>query len=409
MYKSVENVNPPPNHTRGCAARLGFRVRVWGAAGRRRPAGRDGRASQNCQRRMLWRHHSKEHVLIVGGTGRTGRKLVHKLCEDPRISEVTAIVRDPVKAQHCFGADHEKINIVEGDLTDVGAWEARLDGVSQVVTAVSCGLSTDWLVVLGVKDPESPLPSDVDGDGITQLAHAAKAHGVERFVAVTTASAGSPWSLAAMFLNLIHHGSVQEKWRGEQAIRSSGLDYIILRPYGLGQDVAPPPGARGIEWSQGRTSGARRRIPRDDVATLCHEALLLDKTARRTTFECWASEEHARPMDWSALRPDPPGPLPEVDHRTATAVALCGTLLLGGAALRGVGRMRRFALLAGKTAPDAADARFFGHPAVHAAWWGIVGYSLWKAHTDGFDPEAKGRKTKSPQQRADEALEKWRK
>ena len=79
-----------------------------------------------------------------------------------------------------------------------------------------------------------------------------------RLVRRAERSAGSPWSPAAIFLNLYHHGSVKEKWRGEQAIRSSGLDYVIIHPYGLGRDVgdpkyvAPPPGPRGVEFSQGR-------------------------------------------------------------------------------------------------------------------------------------------------------------
>ena len=80
---------------------------------------------------------------------------MQKLCEDPRISEVTAVVRDPVKAQLVFGPERDserldgKVNIVEGDLADVGAWASQLQGVSQLMTAVSCGLSTDPLVVLG--------------------------------------------------------------------------------------------------------------------------------------------------------------------------------------------------------------------------------------------------------------------
>lgn len=121
----------------------------------------------------------------------------------------------------------------EGDLTDVAAWEDRLADVSQIVTAVSCGMHTDPAVVLGVRAPAAPLPCDVDGDGIARLADAAKAHGVRRWVAVTTASAGSPWSPAALFLNAYHSFSVREKWRGEQAIRASGLEYVIVRPYGL--------------------------------------------------------------------------------------------------------------------------------------------------------------------------------
>ena len=336
---------------------------------------------------------SDEHVLIVGGTGRTGRRLVQKLCDDPRISCVTAICRDPVKAQLVFGPEHDnerldgKINIVEGDLTDVGAWSSQLEGVSQVVTAVSCGMSTDPLVVLGAKEPASPLPSEVDGDGIAQLAHAAKAHGVRRFVAVTTASAGSPWSMAALFLNLIHHGSVKEKWRGEQAIRSSGLDYVIIRPYGLGKDGLPPPGVRGIEWTQGRETagGSSRRIHREDVATLCHEALLCDPssaTASRATFECWSTTDHARPMEWSALKPDPPGALPEVDHATAMGVALASSALLGAASLRVRTLPRMWAMIATKPGMDAADRAFFGGPKGAALAATVFGIGYWKTSKD---------------------------
>ena len=36
-----------------------------------------------------------EHVLIVGGTGRTGRRLVRHLLDDG--FEVTAVVRDPTR------------------------------------------------------------------------------------------------------------------------------------------------------------------------------------------------------------------------------------------------------------------------------------------------------------------------
>ena len=289
-----------------------------------------------------------EHVLVVGGTGRTGRRLVRALLDDSRF-EVTALVRDPEKAELTFGREAEiegRLNVVQGDLTDVESWERELKGVSQVVTAVSCGLCTDPLVVLGVREPPAPLPSAVDGDGISRLASAAKAHGVRRFVAVTTASAGSPWSPAALFLNAYHFFSVREKWRGEQAIRRSGLDYVILRPYGLGRDVPPPPGERGVEWSQNQSpGGARRRIPREDVARLCLEALLLPAgVAARATFECWASDEHARPMEWGALRSDPPGALPAVDHTTAVAVAVGGTAAVGAAGVRGAWRAGRAAL-----------------------------------------------------------------
>ena len=281
-----------------------------------------------------------EHVLVVGGTGRTGRRLVKRLCADPHF-EVTAVVRSHEKAQLVFGEDLDAINVVEGDLTDVEAWAHRLEGVSQIVTAVSSGLCTDAAVVLGAKEAPPNLPMSTDGEGIAKLADAAKQHGVRRMVAVTTASAGSPWSPAAIFLNAYHYCSVKWKWEGEQAIRASGLDYVVLRPYGLGRDVAPPPGKRGIEFTQGKSpGGTRRRIPREDVARLCHEALLLDpSSSRRATFECWATEEHGRPMDWNSLQSDPPGRLPEVNHDAPLAVVTGGSALLTAGVLRSAVRL----------------------------------------------------------------------
>ena len=320
-----------------------------------------------------------QHVLICGGTGRTGRILVRQLLAESDF-ELTIVVRDTDKAQLLFGEELElaesRLNVVEGDLTDVRSWEHRLRGVSQVVTAVSCGLCTDPLVVLGVRSPPAASPSAVDSAGIADLAAAAKAHEVRRMVAVTTASAGSPWSPAALFLNAYHQMAVKYKWEGEQAIRDSGLEYVILRPYGLGPDEPRLASARGIAASQsglgaGTASNApigtelarqaRRRIPREDVARLCHEALRLPApathvadaqpmgssntasgaargSASRVTFECWATDEHARPLDWYALQDDPPGRLPEVDHDLALVVSAGGAALLSAGTARGAWR-----------------------------------------------------------------------
>ena len=71
---------------------------------------------------------ARERVLVVGATGRTGRRLVARLCADDRF-EVAALVRDPAKARRVLGADFDRVHIVEGDLSDVPAWSHRLRGV----------------------------------------------------------------------------------------------------------------------------------------------------------------------------------------------------------------------------------------------------------------------------------------
>lgn len=291
---------------------------------------------------------TKQHVLVVGGTGRTGRRLVERLAADGRF-EVSVVVRDHEKAQLVFD-DELDIDVFEGDLRDVASWETRLGGVDQIVTAVSCGLCTDPMVVLGLKPMPDNAPHATDAEGIAALAAAAKAHGVRRLIAVTSASAGSPWSAAAIFLNAYHYGSIKHKWEGEQAIRRSGLAYIILRPYGLGPDASAGRAGeehalRGIGWSQAETvSSDRRRIPRDDLAHLCHEALLLEMDGAapaRATVECWATDENAGPMSWDILKPDPPGPLADRDHDTPVALALGGAALGSAALLRGGWRAAR--------------------------------------------------------------------
>jgi nucleoside-diphosphate-sugar epimerase len=279
-------------------------------------------------------------VLVVGGTGRTGAHLVHRLCADPSF-QVIVLARDAAKAAVLQETSWPApVRVIEGDLGDVDAWASHLAGVDQVVTAVSCGVRTfsDPLGVLGVTRPPANMPQRIDGEGIGRLCDAAAAHGVRRVVAVTTASAGTPWSAPAVFLNAIAAGSVKWKFAGEQAIRRSGLDYVIVRPFGL-LDTAPLGGdtGLGVEHSQGKTDGARKRIPRADVAALCHEALR-QPAGTRTSFECWATDAHARRLPWARLRAEPPGSVADVDHDAAVAVAAAVLVGAGGLAVAGLGR-----------------------------------------------------------------------
>lgn len=292
-----------------------------------------------------------EHILVVGGTGRTGARLVEKLRCDPAYS-VAVLARDPAKAEAVLrlgtrhdAADGTAIEVIAGDLLDLKPWAHKLDGVDQIVTAVSCGTRTDLLVLLGLRPQPQNLPYAVDFGGMRRLVEAANEHGVRRIVAVTTASTGTPWSAAAIFLNIVCYCSVKWKFFGEQAIRRSGLDYIIIRPFGL---VDSPQGQGtdlGIEFSQGRTEGARRRIPREDVARLCHEALR-QPAGSRLAFECWATAEHRRPLPWPQLRQEPEGGIPDVSHNAAISMAVAGVASVTGLTVasvaRGVGRVLRW-------------------------------------------------------------------
>jgi uncharacterized protein YbjT (DUF2867 family) len=92
------------------------------------------------------------------------------------------------------------------------------------------------------------------------------------------------------------------KFKGETALRNSGVPYTIVRPGGL---VDEPGGKAAVEFQQGdKASG---RIPRADVATVCIEALGR-KSALGKTFEI-VSGKGAWPNNWNkdfaALAADP--------------------------------------------------------------------------------------------------------
>jgi len=112
---------------------------------------------------------------------------------------------------------------------------------------------------------------------------------------------------------------------------------VIIRPFGLRSSPAVVEGGiqSGIETSQGRTGASRRSIPRDEVAAICAEALRLPH-GQQKTFECWATNEHRRRVEWDSIAPDPAGGVPDVNHDFATAAGLGTAALLGGGAVRAV-------------------------------------------------------------------------
>lgn len=170
----------------------------------------------------------KQKVLVVGGTGRTGAQLVDLLREDPSY-DVCVLARSREKFDVLFRCDDE-VEIIEGDLTNIAEWEARLKGVSQIVTSVSCGVRTDPLVLLGLRNAPAPLPYEVDYCGISSLVSAAESHGVQRVVALSSACAGTPFSVPAILLNSLYFFSVKWKFEGEQVCTHFGSYVDSLLP-----------------------------------------------------------------------------------------------------------------------------------------------------------------------------------
>jgi uncharacterized protein YbjT (DUF2867 family) len=73
-------------------------------------------------------------ILVTGGTGRVGTRLVRLLLEADQ--DVRVLCRDVERARASFG---EGVELAQGDLGDAQSVRAALDGVDRVFLLVAAG------------------------------------------------------------------------------------------------------------------------------------------------------------------------------------------------------------------------------------------------------------------------------
>jgi len=221
-------------------------------------------------------------VLVAGATGGTGRALVNSLTADGYA--VRALVRDEKKARAVLG---DSISYAVGDVRNVDTLVDAMQGATYVISAIGSTRS----------DP-SNNPESVDYGGVSNMATAAAQTGVKPFVLVSSSGV----THEDHFLNKAFDNVLNWKFKGENALRDSGVPYTIVRPGGL---VNTPGGEQALVFSQGDTAAGR--ISREDFALICIAALN-QPAAINKTFETFSSEKPGT-NDWAtlfaALEPDP--------------------------------------------------------------------------------------------------------
>ena len=144
-------------------------------------------------------------VLVTGGTGFVGPKVVHALRAQGR--DVRALVRNPGRASTlaAWGAE-----LVAGDLTDPASLRAATEGCTHVVHLVSIlqGSPGDFERVMT--------------QGTRDLIAASKAAGVERFVLMSALGTNEATKDTVPYFGA--------KWAMEQETLGSGLEHTIFRP-----------------------------------------------------------------------------------------------------------------------------------------------------------------------------------
>jgi uncharacterized protein YbjT (DUF2867 family) len=198
-------------------------------------------------------------VLVAGATGGTGSEVVRELLD--KGYRVRAFVRNADKARTTLGED---IEYAVGDVRERTTIDAALEGVGALISAIGAGRG----------DPDNG-PEFVDYGGVRNMAEAAAAANLRQFVLVSSMGVTQEDHV----LNKMFNNVLIWKFKGEEALRASGVPYTIVRPGGLINEAG---GQKSVAFAQGDDeTGA---IPRADVARVC-VAALGSPDALNTTFE----------------------------------------------------------------------------------------------------------------------------
>jgi uncharacterized protein YbjT (DUF2867 family) len=212
-------------------------------------------------------------AFVAGATGETGRRIVGELVS--KGIPVRALVRNLAIAREILPAE---VELIEGDVLD------------RVSIATAIGDSTVVLCATGAKPSLDPTgPYQVDYEGTKNLVDVAKSQGVEQFVFVSSLCVSRFFHPLNLFWLILWW-----KQQAEQYLKSSGLNYTIVRPGGLKNEDNNNP----VVMSKADTL-FEGSIPRQKVAQVCVESLYSPQS-RNKVLEI-VSAPTATAKSWESL------------------------------------------------------------------------------------------------------------
>lgn len=143
-------------------------------------------------------------VLVSGGTGFVGSHIVPALVKAGH--RVRCLARRPENAGELKTPG---VEFAPGDVTRPESLESAMQGVEAVVHLVAV-----------IRERRGASFQDINVEGTRNMARAARNAGVKRFVHLSALGANPDPK----------YRYTCSKWLGEEAVRASGLDFVILRP-----------------------------------------------------------------------------------------------------------------------------------------------------------------------------------
>lgn len=186
-------------------------------------------------------------IAIFGSTGKTGIELVKQALEHGH--EVTVMVRDP-KRLPTFA---KEIRVFTGDFTNLDVVKSTIEGQDVVICT------------LGSRELYKNIGLITFGTRV--IIEAMQEVGVKRLVVMSSMGIGESWHNLPLFtkalFKLFMPAAREDHEAQELAVKSSGLDWTIIRPSGLTND----PNVTSYEYGE-QFKPKTSRISRANVANL---------------------------------------------------------------------------------------------------------------------------------------------
>lgn len=154
-------------------------------------------------------------IAVFGGSGRTGRLVVERALEEGHA--VRALVRDPQK----LPLEHERLELVQGDVLDADVVERTVAGSEAVISVIGRTRAT-----------EGPMM----GPAGRNIVAAMERHGVRRLVATTGAGVRAPGDRPQLvdraivgLMKVIARDALADGQAYADTIAASGLDWTLPR------------------------------------------------------------------------------------------------------------------------------------------------------------------------------------
>ncbi|GMQ79112.1 MAG: SDR family oxidoreductase [Anaerolineae bacterium] len=164
------------------------------------------------------------NILVIGATRGIGKQLLLQALDRGYI--VTVLARRPEK----LDVQNDRLKVIQGDIVKSEAVEKAVEG--QDAVCICIGIKPTTYLSLYYSTTK---PVNVFSEGTKNVITAMKKHGVPLLLAITGIGAGDSkghggFLYDKIFLPFMLKKLYADKDRQESLIKSSGLDWIIIRP-----------------------------------------------------------------------------------------------------------------------------------------------------------------------------------